>query len=135
MTRSEAAGRAGRSLWISSSPPLGTPATDPGLKSHRTSTTPRGASVTGNIAELLMPKFDWLATAVPLTVSGLAQRGHPSLPDGVTAHEPRHTFGLIPFVRGEDPPYVMVQLGHTDPAFSCASTPTRCAATTATRSG
>ena len=48
----------------------------------------------------------------------LAQRGHPPLPEGVTAHKLRHTFASILFVRGEDPPYVMAQLGHTDPAFT-----------------
>jgi hypothetical protein len=36
----------------------------------------------------------------------------------VTAHKLRHTFASILFVRGEDPPYVMSQLGHTDPAFT-----------------
>jgi Phage integrase family len=48
----------------------------------------------------------------------LAGRGQPPLPDGVTAHKLRHTFASILFVRGEDPPYVMAQLGHTDPAFT-----------------
>ena len=37
---------------------------------------------------------------------------------GVTAHKLRHTFASILFVRGEDPPYVMGQLGHTDPGFT-----------------
>jgi integrase len=36
----------------------------------------------------------------------------------VTAHKLRHTFASILFVRGEDPPYVMAQLGHTAPAFT-----------------
>ena len=48
----------------------------------------------------------------------LAARGHRPLPEGVTAHKLRHTFASILFVRGEDPPYVMAQLGHTDPAFT-----------------
>jgi hypothetical protein len=48
----------------------------------------------------------------------LARRGQQPLPDGVTAHKLRHTFASILFVRGEDPPYVMAQLGHTDPAFT-----------------
>jgi integrase len=48
----------------------------------------------------------------------LARRGHAPLPEGVTAHKLRHTFASILFVRGEDPPYVMSQLGHTDPAFT-----------------
>ena len=40
------------------------------------------------------------------------------LPEGVSAHKLRHTFASILFVRGKDPPYVMGQLGHTDPAFT-----------------
>jgi integrase len=48
----------------------------------------------------------------------LARRGQQPLPEGVTAHKLRHTFASILFVRGEDPPYVMAQLGHTDPAFT-----------------
>ena len=48
----------------------------------------------------------------------LATRGREPLPAGVTAHKLRHTFASILFVRGEDPPYVMAQLGHTDPAFT-----------------
>ena len=48
----------------------------------------------------------------------LAARGRDPLPAGVTAHKLRHTFASILFVRGEDPPYVMAQLGHTDPAFT-----------------
>ncbi len=37
---------------------------------------------------------------------------------GVTAHKLRHTFASILYVRGEDPPYVMSQLGHTDAGFA-----------------
>jgi integrase len=48
----------------------------------------------------------------------LARRGHQPLPGGVTAHKLRHTFAPILFVRGDDPPYVMAQLGNTDPAFT-----------------
>ncbi len=48
----------------------------------------------------------------------LAQRGHRPLPAGVTAHKLRHTFASILYVRGDDPPYVMAQLGHTDPGFT-----------------
>jgi hypothetical protein len=36
----------------------------------------------------------------------------------VTTHKLRHTFASILFVRGDEPPYVMAQLGHTDPAFT-----------------
>ena len=48
----------------------------------------------------------------------LAERGQPQLPQGVTAHKLRHTFASILYVRGEDPPTVMAQLGHTDAAFT-----------------
>ena len=48
----------------------------------------------------------------------LARRGHRPLPEGVTAHKLRHTFASILYVRGEDPPYVMAQLGHSDPGFT-----------------
>ncbi len=48
----------------------------------------------------------------------LERRGRDALPDGVTAHKLRHTFASILYVRGEDPAYVMAQLGHTDPGFT-----------------
>jgi integrase len=48
----------------------------------------------------------------------LAQRGEAPLPEGVSAHKLRHTFASILYVRGEDPPYVMAQLGHTDAGFT-----------------
>ena len=48
----------------------------------------------------------------------LAQRRGTPLPDGVSAHKLRHTFASILYVRGEDPPYVMAQLGHTDAGFT-----------------
>jgi integrase len=48
----------------------------------------------------------------------LARRGHAPLPEGVTAHKLRHTFASILYVRGEDPAYVMAQLGHTDPGVT-----------------
>jgi integrase len=48
----------------------------------------------------------------------LAKRGETPLPEGVSAHKLRHTFASILYVRGEDPPYVMAQLGHTDAGFT-----------------
>ena len=48
----------------------------------------------------------------------LARRGQTPLPDGLSAHKLRHTFASILYVRGEDPPYVMAQLGHTDAGFT-----------------
>ena len=48
----------------------------------------------------------------------LAERDLPPLPIGVTAHKLRHTFASVLVMIGEDPAYVMSQLGHTDPAFT-----------------
>jgi len=48
----------------------------------------------------------------------LARRGQTPLPEGVSAHKLRHTFASILYIRGEDPPYVMAQLGHTDAGFT-----------------
>ena len=51
----------------------------------------------------------------------LLQRMQQPLPDGVTAHKLRHTFASILFVRVEDPPYVMAQLGHHGPRCGVTS--------------
>lgn len=48
----------------------------------------------------------------------LERRGQRPLPAGVTAHKLRHTFASLLIARGEDPAFVMAQLGHTDPAFT-----------------
>lgn len=48
----------------------------------------------------------------------LAKRKQQPLPAGVTAHKLRHTFASVLVMIGEDPAYVMSQLGHTDPAFT-----------------
>jgi integrase len=48
----------------------------------------------------------------------LVQRGQHPMPHGVTPHKLRHTFTSILFALGRDAPYVMHQLGHTDPAFT-----------------
>ena len=40
------------------------------------------------------------------------------LPDGLTPHSLRRTFASLQVAVGEDPRYVMAQLGHTDPAFT-----------------
>ena len=44
--------------------------------------------------------------------------GQPPLPTRLTTHGLRHTFASVLTALGEDPVSVMVQLGHTDPAFS-----------------
>jgi hypothetical protein len=48
----------------------------------------------------------------------LEARGQPPLPTRLTTHGLRHTFASVLIALGEDPDSVMVQLGHTDPAFS-----------------
>jgi integrase len=48
----------------------------------------------------------------------LAERGQPPLPEGLSAHKLRHTFASLLAACGEDPAYVMHQLGHTDPRFT-----------------
>ncbi len=48
----------------------------------------------------------------------LAERELLPLPRGVTAHKLRHTYASILAALGEPMPYVMAQIGHTDPAFT-----------------
>jgi integrase len=48
----------------------------------------------------------------------LEARGQASLPPGITPHSLRRTFTSLLFAIGEDPVSVMMQLGHTDPAFT-----------------
>ena len=40
------------------------------------------------------------------------------LPERLTPHGLRHTFASILIALGEDPRYVMAQIGHTDPTFT-----------------
>ncbi len=48
----------------------------------------------------------------------LAERDEAPLPPGITAHKLRHTFASLLAACGEDPAYVMHQLGHADPRFT-----------------
>jgi integrase len=48
----------------------------------------------------------------------LEQRGEIPLPIGLSPHKLRHTFASLLVALGNDPAYVMGQLGHTDPAFT-----------------
>jgi integrase len=48
----------------------------------------------------------------------LAERDEAPLPEGITAHKLRHTFGSLLAALGEDPAYVMDQLGHSDARFT-----------------
>jgi integrase len=59
-----------------------------------------------------------LAPVVARADELLEERGQHPMPRGVTAHKLRHTFTSILFALGRDAPYVMHQLGHTDPAFT-----------------
>jgi len=48
----------------------------------------------------------------------LADRGLQPLPAGLSPHKLRHSFASLLVALGNDPAYVMGQLGHTDPAFT-----------------
>jgi len=48
----------------------------------------------------------------------LAERKGQPLPAGISPHKLRHTFASLLVALGNDPAYVMSQLGHTDPAFT-----------------
>jgi integrase len=48
----------------------------------------------------------------------LAQRDLPPLPTGLSPHKLRHSFASLLVGLGNDPAYVMSQLGHSDPAFT-----------------
>jgi integrase len=59
-----------------------------------------------------------LAPVLSRTDELLQERGHPPLPAGVTPHKLRHTFASVLVACGEDPAFLMAQLGHTDPKFT-----------------
>lgn len=48
----------------------------------------------------------------------LTERDARPLPEGLSPHKLRHTFASLLAALGNDPAYVMAQLGHTDPAFT-----------------
>jgi hypothetical protein len=48
------------------------------------------------------------------------------LPEAISPHGLRHTYASLLFEADNTPIYVMAQLGHTDPKFTIASTPTKC---------
>ncbi len=56
-----------------------------------------------------------LAKAVERADSRLAKGDHPPLPETLTPHSLRRTFASVLLSLGEEVPYVMEQLGHTDP--------------------
>jgi len=56
-----------------------------------------------------------LAGSVRLANEHRAEQGLGPLPDGLTPHSLRRTFISLLLAAGEDAPYVMRQVGHTDP--------------------
>lgn len=56
-----------------------------------------------------------LAAAVERANAILDERGVARLAEGLTPHSLRRTFASILVARGDDPAYVMAQLGHTTP--------------------
>jgi integrase len=59
-----------------------------------------------------------LSPAVELASARLEADGYAPLPEGLTPHALRRTFASVLVELGENPRYVMAQLGHTDPAFT-----------------
>jgi integrase len=59
-----------------------------------------------------------LAPAIKVAGEMLAAAGSAPLPSGLTHHSLRRTFASILYALGENPPYVMSQLGHTDPSLA-----------------
>jgi integrase len=56
-----------------------------------------------------------LAKAIERADENLAERGATPLPEGLTPHSLRRTFISLLLALGEEVPYVMRQVGHTDP--------------------
>lgn len=59
-----------------------------------------------------------LQPAVKLANERLAKRNAEPLPERLTPHSLRRTFASILVALGEDPAYVIAQLGHTDPTLT-----------------
>jgi integrase len=59
-----------------------------------------------------------LALAIKRANQRREEADQPPLPEGLTLHSLRHTFASLLVALGEDPRYVMSQLGHTDPGFT-----------------
>ena len=94
----------------------------PALRDHL-DTLPRGdrdhlvfPTSTGNQQQPSNIRRRVLAPAVALANEQLAD----PLPTGLTPHSLRRTFASILFALGEQPPYVMQQMGHTTPNLTLA---------------
>jgi integrase len=59
-----------------------------------------------------------MAPAVVRANEQLRLAAAPPLPDGLTPHSLRRTFASILVALGEDPAYVMAQMGHADPKLT-----------------
>jgi integrase len=59
-----------------------------------------------------------LVRAVERANSLIAEQGGEPLPEGLSPHDLRRTFASWLIAEGEDPAYVMQQLGHTDPKMT-----------------
>jgi len=61
-----------------------------------------------------------LAPAIAAANELLAKHGAEPLPEGLTPHSLRRTFASVLFAIGEPHPYVIAQMGHTDPTMTLA---------------
>jgi integrase len=59
-----------------------------------------------------------LARGVERANAALEAEGLAGIPDGLTPHSLRRPFASLLYLRGEDPVYVMDQMGHTDPKLA-----------------
>ncbi len=57
----------------------------------------------------------WIAPAVARATARLSDEGLAELPEDLTPRTLRRTFASLLFARREEAPYVMAQMGHTDP--------------------
>ena len=76
------------------------------------------ASATGGGRDKDTVRNRVLQPAIAEANETLTNRGDLPLPERLTLHGLRHTFVSLLVALGEDPRYVMGQLGHTDPAFT-----------------
>jgi len=94
------------------------------LAAHKASSRPTAPSdpvfptLTGRARDKDNVRSRVLAPAARRADELLEKAGSVPLPAGLTPHGLRHTFASLLVALGEDPRYVMGQLGHTDPAFT-----------------
>jgi integrase len=94
------------------------------LVSHREASTDTGhdapvfPSATGTLRDKDNLRSRVLDPVLVETDRVLLAAGHPPLPGRITPHKLRHAFASILMGCGEDPTWVMAQLGHTDPRFT-----------------